>query len=154
MKRFFKGISIYLLIVLLIMFSVRMFGTEVEQISELDFTELVSRLKDGSIDRITSIGNTVEGELKDGTKFTAILPEEARPTFYHDYVKEMVDNETIKYGAEQIPVSPWYIEMLPTLMILLVFGVVWFVFMQQSQGGGGGGRVMSFGKSKDRKSVV
>lgn len=148
MKRFFKGISIYLLIVLLIMFSVRMFGTEVEQISELDFTELVSRLKDGSIDRITSIGNTVEGELKDGTKFTAILPEEARPTFYHDYVKEMVDNETIKYGAEQIPVSPWYIEMLPTLMILLVFGVVWFVFMQQSQGGGSGGRVMSFGKSK------
>lgn len=148
MKRFFKGISIYLLIVLLIMFSVRMFGTEVEQTSELDFTELVSRLKDGSIDRITSIGNTVEGELKDGTKFTAILPEEARPTFYHDYVKEMVDNETIKYGAEQIPVSPWYIEMLPTLMILLVFGVVWFVFMQQSQGGGGGGRVMSFGKSK------
>ncbi|HMM69446.1 MAG TPA: ATP-dependent zinc metalloprotease FtsH [Gudongella oleilytica] len=148
MKRFFKGISIYLLIVLLIMFSVRMFGTEVEQISEFDFTELVSRLKDGSIDRITSIGNTVEGELKDGTKFTAILPEEARPTFYHDYVKEMVDNETIKYGAEQIPISPWYIEMLPTLMILLVFGVVWFVFMQQSQGGGGGGRVMSFGKSK------
>lgn len=148
MKRFFKGISIYLLIVLLIMFSVRMFGTEVEQISELDFTELVSRLKDGSIDRITSIGNTVEGELKDGTKFTAILPEETRLTFYHDYVKEMVDNETIKYGAEQIPVSPWYIEMLPTLMILLVFGVVWFVFMQQSQGGGGGGRVMSFGKSK------
>ena len=148
MKRFFKGISIYLLIVLLIMFSVKMFGTEVEQISELDFTELVSRLKDGSIERITSIGNTVEGELKDGTKFTAILPEEVRPTFYHDYVKEMVDNETIKYGAEQIPVSPWYIEMLPTLMILLVFGVVWFVFMQQSQGGGGGGRVMSFGKSK------
>lgn len=148
MKRFFKGISIYLLIVLLIMFSVRMFGTEVEQISEFDFTELVSRLKDGSIDRITSIGNTVEGELKDGTKFTAILPEEARPTFYHDYVKEMVDNETIKYGAEQIPISPWYIEMLPTLMILLVFGVVLFVFMQQSQGGGGGGRVMSFGKSK------
>jgi cell division protease FtsH len=148
LKRFFKGISIYLLIVLLIMFSVRMFGTEVEQISEFDFTELVSRLKDGSIDRITSIGNTVEGELKDGTKFTAILPEEARPTFYHDYVKEMVDNETIKYGAEQIPISPWYIEMLPTLMILLVFGVVWFVFMQQSQGGGGGGRVMSFGKSK------
>ncbi len=148
MKRFFKGISIYLLIVLLIMFSVKMFGTEVEQTSELDFTELVSRLKDGSIERITSIGNTVEGELKDGTKFTAILPEEVRPTFYHDYVKEMVDNETIKYGAEQIPVSPWYIEMLPTLMILLVFGVVWFVFMQQSQGGGGGGRVMSFGKSK------
>jgi cell division protease FtsH len=148
LKRFFKGISIYLLIVLLIMFSVKMFGTQVEQVSELDFTELVSRLRDGSIDRITSIGNTVEGELKDGGKFTAILPEEVRPTFYHDYVKEMVDDEILKYGAEQVPVSPWYIDMLPTLMVLLIFGVIWFVFMQQSQGGGSGGRVMSFGKSK------
>ncbi len=148
MKRFFKGISIYLLIVLLIMFSVRMFGTEVEQISELDFTELVENLNNGNIERIISIGNTVEGELTDGRKFTAILPEEARITFYHDYVKEMVDNNEIQYEAQQVPGTPWYIELLPTIMILLVFGVFWFVFMQQSQGGGGGGRVMSFGKSK------
>ena len=148
MKRFFKGISIYLLIVLLIMFSVRMFGTEVEPITELDFTELVENLNSGNIERITSIGNTVEGELVDGKNFTSILPEEARVTFYHDYVKEMVDNKEIQYGAEQVPGTPWYIELLPTIMILLVFGVFWFVFMQQSQGGGGGGKVMSFGKSK------
>ncbi|WP_409228007.1 ATP-dependent zinc metalloprotease FtsH [Gudongella sp. SC589] len=148
MKRFFKGISIYLLIVLLIMFSVRMFGTEVEQVTELDFTELVSRINEGSITRITSIGNTVEGELEDGRKFSGILPEEARLTFYHDYVKELVDNEQITYSAEQVPETPWYINMLPTIMILVVFAVFWFVFMQQSQGGGGGGKVMSFGKSK------
>ncbi len=148
LKRFFKGISIYLLIVLLIMFSVRMFGTEVEQVTELDFTELVSRINDGSITRITSIGNTVEGELEDGRQFSGILPEEARLTFYHDYVKELVDNEQIVYSAEQVPETPWYINMLPTIMILVVFAVFWFVFMQQSQGGGGGGKVMSFGKSK------
>jgi cell division protease FtsH len=148
LKRFFKGISIYLLIVLLIMFSVRMFGTEVEQVTELDFTELVSRINEGSITRITSIGNTVEGELEDGRKFSGILPEEARLTFYHDYVKELVDNEQITYSAEQVPETPWYINMLPTIMILVVFAVFWFVFMQQSQGGGGGGKVMSFGKSK------
>jgi len=148
LKRFFKGISIYLLIVLLIMFSVRMFGTEVEQVTELDFTELVSKINDGSITRITSIGNTVEGELEDGTKFSGILPEEARLTFYPDYVKELVDNEQIVYAAEQVPETPWYINMLPTIMILVVFAVFWFVFMQQSQGGGGGGKVMSFGKSK------
>jgi cell division protease FtsH len=148
LKRFFKGISIYLLIVLLIMFSVRMFGTEVEQITELDFTELVSRINDGSIARITSIGNTVEGELQDGTKFTGILPEEARLTFYPDYVKDLVDEGQIVYSAEQVPETPWYINMLPTIMILVVFAVFWFVFMQQSQGGGGGGKVMSFGKSK------
>ena len=148
LKRFFKGISIYLLIVLLIMFSVRMFGTEVEQVTELDFTELVSKINDGSITRITSIGNTVEGELEDGSKFSGFLPEEARLTFYPDYVKELVDNQAIIYDGKPIPETPWYINMLPTIMILVVFGVFWFVFMQQSQGGGGGGKVMSFGKSK------
>lgn len=148
LKRFFKGISIYLLIVLLIMFSVRMFGTEVETVTELDYTELVSNLRDGNIPRITSIGNTVEGEFADGKKFSAILPEEVRESFYDYYVKDKVESEEINYGAKQIPKTPWYIEMLPTIMILVVFGVIWFVFMQQSQGGGSGGKVMQFGKSK------
>ncbi len=132
----------------MIMFSVRMFGTQVEPVTELDFTQLVSNLNDGEISRITSIGNTVEGELVDGKQFSAILPEEVRVTFYHDYVKDMVDAGQIIYNAEQIPKTPWYIEILPTIMILVVFAVFWFVFMQQSQGGGSGGKVMQFGKSK------
>lgn len=147
MKRFFRGISIYLIIVLLIMLSTRMLGTNVEKPVELSFTELVTHLNDGSINKITSIGNTVEGELNDGNKFTAILPEETRVTFYHDYVKELVDEGKIVYDAEQIPTTPWYVEMLPTIFILLIFGVFWMVMMQQTQGGGNKG-VMSFGKSR------
>ena len=149
LKRFFKGISVYLLIVILIMFGVRMFGTDVENISEMDVTELVSNLNNEKVESVIMIGNTVQGKLVDGTKFTTILPEELRSTFYTDYIKDLVDSKLLHYGAEQIPTQPWYVDMLPTIMILLVFGVFWFVFMQQSQGGGGG-RVMSFGKSKAR----
>jgi cell division protease FtsH len=123
-----------------------MLGTNVETPVELSFTELVTHLNDGSINEITSIGNTVEGELDNGSKFTAILPEETRVTFYHDYVKELVDDGKIIYDAEQIPTTPWYIEILPTIFILLIFGVFWMVMMQQTQGGGNKG-VMSFGRS-------
>jgi len=147
LKRIFRGISIYLIIVLLIMLSARMLGTNVERPIELSFTELVANLNDGSITRITSIGNTVEGELANGNKFTSILPEETRVTFYHDYVKDLVDSGEIIYDAEQIPTTPWYIELLPTIFILLIFGVFWMVMMQQSQGGGNKG-VMSFGRSR------
>ncbi len=132
------------------MFSVRMFGTEVEPVTEFNFTELVANLNEGKITRITSIGSTVEGELVDGKKFSGMLPEEVRGDFYNDYLKDMVDSEQISYDAKPIPKPPWYIEMLPTIMILVVFGVIWFVFMQQSQGGGSGGKVMQFGKSKAR----
>jgi len=129
------------------MLSARMLGTNVERPIELSFTELVANLNDGSITRITSIGNTVEGELANGNKFTSILPEETRVTFYHDYVKDLVDSGEIIYDAEQIPTTPWYIELLPTIFILLIFGVFWMVMMQQSQGGGNKG-VMSFGRSR------
>ncbi len=133
------------------MFGVRMFGTNVEQVKELDVVELVDNLENDKVESITMVGNTVHGKLIDGTQFTTILPEEIRTyDFYRDYIKDLVDSKRIgSYGAEQIPTTPWYIEMLPTIMVLLIFGVFWFVFMQQSQGGGGG-RVMSFGKSRAR----
>ena len=149
MKRFFKGISVYLLIVILIMFGVNMLGSDVNTIKEMDVTELVSNINNENVESVIMIGNTVQGKLKDGTQFTTILPEEFRDSFYPDYLKKLVDSGRIQLGAEIIPPTPWYIDMIPTIMILLVFGVFWFVFMQQSQGGGGG-RVMSFGKSKAR----
>ncbi|WP_032540053.1 ATP-dependent zinc metalloprotease FtsH, partial [Clostridioides difficile] len=42
--------------------------------------------------------------------------------------------------------TPWFVEMLPTLLLIFFMVIIWFVFMNQSQGGGG--KVMSFGKSK------
>ncbi|WP_032540895.1 ATP-dependent zinc metalloprotease FtsH, partial [Clostridioides difficile] len=44
------------------------------------------------------------------------------------------------------PSTPWFVEMLPTLLLIFFMVIIWFVFMNQSQGGGG--KVMSFGKSK------
>ena len=45
LRRYFKGVSVYLLIIILIMFGLRMMGTEVEPVSEMDVTELIRKLK-------------------------------------------------------------------------------------------------------------
>ena len=50
------------------------------------------------------------------------------------------------FSGEAKPTTPWFVEMLPTLLLLFGMLVLWFVFMNQSQGGGG--KVMNFGKSK------
>lgn len=147
LRRIFKGMSVYLLIILLIMFGVRALGPEVEPVSEMDVTELIRNIRNDNIEIITSIGNTMEGELRDGTQFSTILPGEIRDIIYPEYLQEPIENGRIIWVGEQVPETPWYITMLPTILILLVFGVFWFVFMQQSQGGGGG-KMMSFGKSK------
>ena len=147
LRGFFKGISIYLLIIILIMFGVRMMGTEAEPISEMDVTELVEHLTEKNVESINMEGRIVEGSLKDETKFTTVLPNEFREVFYEKYLAELVENKELVYSSSLDPVIPWYVDLIPTLLVLFVFGIFWFVFMQQSQGGGGG-KVMSFGKSK------
>ncbi len=149
MKRFFKGMSVYLLIVILIMFGVSLFGSNVESVSEMDITELVSNIKAGNVERIIMVDNILQGKLKDGTQFITVFPHEIIERFYVENLESLVQSGAISYGAEDPPSTPWYVDLLPTIMILLVFGVFWFVFMQQSQGGSGG-RVMSFGKSRAR----
>ena len=149
LRRFFKGISFYLLILIIIIFVVEMVGTDVDPVKEMDVTELVENLTTDKVESIKMVGNTVQGKLKDNTQFKTRLPEEMRRTFYTDYLKDLVDSKAIiSYSAEPEPSTPWFIEMIPTILLLLVFVVFWFVFMQQSQGGGN--RVMSFGKSKAR----
>ncbi len=144
LRKFFRGTSLYLLLLIIIIFAVTVLNKDVEPVKEMDVTELVEHLDDDNVKSIISVSDTLKGKLIDGTQFTVILPEEMRYTFYSDYLKDKVDNKEISYGAEAEPTRPWFIET--TLFVLLIFGVFWFIFMQQSQGGGN--RVMSFGKSR------
>lgn len=150
MRRFFKGISVYLLIVVVIMFLLNTFGSKSVEVKEMNVTELISNLKNGNVQSINMQGmegREVQGKLKKGkTQFTAVLPEEIRGTFYEKYIEDLVDSGKLDYSGELKPPTPWIISALPTILTLLIFGVFWFVMMQQSQGGGG--KMMSFGKSK------
>lgn len=128
------------------MFLLSTFGKEPQEIVELDATDLVGNLKDSKVESIHMEGKEIQGRLVDGTQFITILPEVMSYTFWADYLKDDVESKKIRLSDELPKVVPWYISALPTILMLLVFGVFWFVFMQQSQGGGN--KVMSFGKSK------
>ncbi|WP_414429662.1 ATP-dependent zinc metalloprotease FtsH [Anaerosalibacter bizertensis] len=136
-----------MLILIIIFLVVEMVGKDVEPVVEMDVTELIQHLNSKDVESLKSVGGkTIKGKLKDNTQFTTVLPEEMRYTFYSDYLKPLVDKKEIRYRGEEEPGTPWFVEALPTIFLILVFVVIWFVFMQQSQGGGN--RVMSFGKSK------
>ena len=146
MRKFFRGTSIYLLLLIIIIFVVSMINQDVERVMEIDVTELVRRLNNDEVESIVESGNVLSGKFKDGTQFSVVLPQNMADTFYHDYLKDKVDNEEIRYVGEQPPSEPWFISALPTIFLILIIVAFWFTFMQQSQGGGS--RVMSVGKSR------
>jgi len=147
LRKFFRGSSFYLLLFIIIIFAVSTFSKDVEPAKEMDVIEFLDNLDKGNIKTITTVGNTLKGKLQDGTQYEFLIPDQMRDTFYNDYLKAKVDSEEIKsYGAEPEPTTPWIVSVLPTIFVVLMFVVFWFMLMQQSQGGGN--RVMSFGKSK------
>lgn len=135
-----------MLLLIIIIFVVGMLGKDVEQVTQIDVTELIVRLDNNEIESITIVGDTLRGRFRDGNQFSVLLPEHMKNNFYQDYLKEKVDSNQIILSAEHEPSQPWFISALPTIFMVLIVLAFWFVFMQQSQGGGS--RVMSFGKSR------
>ena len=89
----------------------------------------------------------VEGTIKDSnTKFRSYVPEEIMGDTLSKEVLNQAKEGKIVFGGEAKPSAPWFVELLPTLLLIFFMVILWFVFMNQSQGGGG--RVMNFGKSK------
>ncbi len=148
MKRYFRGISFYLLLFIILVFAVQLLTKNVEETKQIDYTTLIEEINKNNVESISIVKNedTVKGRLKDNTSFTLTLPTSS-DRFYEDYLRKPVEEGRIKnVTGEPQPQTPFYLSALPTIFMILVFVVFWFVFMQQSQGGGS--RVMSFGKSR------
>jgi cell division protease FtsH len=143
LRKFFRGISAYLLIFVVIVLVVGLFMDGQAETVQFSYSKFKEEAAKGNIESVTLVKNRVQGTLNDEakTKFTSYIPEVEK-----EYYDEIIEETGIEVTAEPDPGTPWYISALPTIFMILIFIVFWFVFMQKSQGGGG--RVMSFGKSK------
>lgn len=144
-----KAYLVYLIPILFLTAYFFVIKTSTPVVKEYTVTEIVSKIKNDEVTEVTTQGSYITGKLndKDKTEFKAYLPSEFRINFYDNYLKAKVDNNTIKYNGKAEPTKPFYLEILPTLIVLIGLGVLWFLFMRQAQGGG---KVMNFGKSKAR----
>ena len=148
MKKFFRGASFYILIFIIIVSIVQFYGKPAEEKLPLSYSEFVQELQKQNITEIYIVENTIQGQLKTGNQsFETYMP----PVFRSDvliekYILPQVEGGFLKVSGEPPAKTPWFFDILPSIFMILIFVVFWFVFMQQSQGGGS--RVMSFGKSR------
>ncbi len=150
MKGFARSLAIYsLVIVLVILFVNMIMNPSVKATQELTYTELINELNKDNVKTIKFVENNITGTLKDDTKFKTYIPTLVflSSDFYDKYISEKVENGTIKAYGESEPETSIFVQLLPTLGILVIMGIFWFVFMNQMQSGGNG-KAMSFGKSR------
>lgn len=151
MKGFMRSIAIYIVIFVVIILIVQSMVEPPSQIQEITYSELIQAIQasPSKIKELVLTDSEVEGTYKDGTMFTSYVPSVFifSPTFYERYLAEKVESGDIIIQGKPTPATPFWITALPTIGMLILLAVLWFVFMHQSQGGGAG-KAMSFGKSR------
>ena len=124
-----------------------MYGKPPQTIDKISFSKFVVELKNENIKSIHLVENTITGTIKSSnSQFESYVPSVMEPdTVFDKYILPQVEDGKIELSGQAPAKTPWFLEILPSIFMILIFVVFWFVFMQQSQGGG---RVMSFGKSR------
>lgn len=138
----------YVLLIAVIIFVVTGLNNAKPREVTIPFGEFYENLIEHKISEVQVQENRkIKGKLKGDDKLFST---------YLGYMAdaEKVNNEILEQSKEKILTldikepSPmrWMYDILPSLIMILLFIGLWFVFMQQSQGGGS--KVMGFGKSR------
>ncbi|GAB6106974.1 ATP-dependent zinc metalloprotease FtsH [Fusibacter bizertensis] len=146
MKKGLKGASIYIMIFIAILVFVTLNGVNAQKTTELSYDEFVLKLGNDQIKEVQIDGNKVSGVLSDETNFTTYVPSMLALKTGELIITKIADGSVLPVKGIQPANTPFLLEILPTIIMVLLLVVFWFVFMQNSQGGGS--KVMSFGKSR------
>ncbi len=149
MKRYIKGVGFYVLLFFVIVMIFWMTSMPGQQTKEI-YSDLILKIQQEEVTELSVVDNIATAKLEDGTVISVEVP--GYNTLKNDAGEKMqkqIDAGTLRVETPLPYSPPWWLTLLPTLGLLVIFVIFWFMFMQQAGGSGGGGRgVMNFGKSK------
>lgn len=152
MKKILKSASLWIVIILVFMFAATVINNYGKPKTEMSTSDLILKIKQGQVSKLDIYDTKITGKLATGEDFS--VPVLDGRDFYKDVqnikAQNGISDEAI--NIIQIPTQPlpFWISILPTVILIVLIVAFWFIFLQQSQGGGNGRGVMTFGKSKAR----
>ena len=137
MDRALKNIAIYVLIVLLALFAIKLTSNEEIQITELTEPEFFTKIEQGHVKNaqveVDELVYNITGELTDGTQYATTVSKESN-------VIQFLRDKKVAYNTEEVKPPPGCRFVHPVPILILIAFLIFI--MNQSQGGGN--RVMQF----------
>ncbi len=146
MKKILKGGGIYVILALTILLIYWLLWDNTDSKENWPISKTIIEIEKGNVAEIDIKNNTViSGKTKNNLQFDSYVPVVLRfelgKTLY-----EKASSNQIKLTGEKPQEGSILSDILPMIITIIIFAVIWFIFMQNSAGGGG--KAMSFGKSK------
>jgi cell division protease FtsH len=141
-NQFYKNLSLWLVISLMMILLFNMFNKPKPTADKISYSDFISQIESGKITAVTIQGNDVFGKYdgKDGKDFRTYKPNSDA-----DLTQLLLDKKVAIQAKPDEEKFSWFSIFISWFPLILLVGV-WIFFMRQMQVGGG--KAMSFGKSR------
>lgn len=142
-----KGFGLYLLILLVLLAAATAALSQDQKTPALTYSDVVEYFEDGEVTKFSVDDNVLHAELKSGEKFQYTLSSvdwfrsELGPV-----IQEQQKNGTLKEYDFTTREIPWWVNLVPYLIIIVLMGLFWYFMMNKQDGGGRG--PMQFGRAR------
>ncbi len=145
MNHFYKNISLWLVIVLMMVMLYNIFNQQQHtgQVIDIGYSQFLSMAEDGRIQNVVIQGQDLFLTDENGAKYKCFAPEDG------DLISFLRKNG-VAIKAKPPAENSWFMSIIVSWLPMIVLIGVWIFFMRQMQGGAGGGKALSFGKSRAR----
>ena len=139
-----KNLILWIVIAVVLMTVFNNFGPTTASKQSINYSDFVSEVQMGQVQRVEIEGHTVQGTRSDGSQFVTQTPPDD-PKMIDDLLSNNVEVKVVEPNQHGLLMTI-FINWFPMLLLI----GVWIFFMRQMQGGAGGRGAKSFGKSKAR----
>lgn len=140
-----RNLALWAVIALVLMLVFQNFTPRHGVTRPLDYSDFIASVKSGQVAKATLDGQTVEIELRDGSKLFTYSPESDNGALIGLLLEQNVRIEAQPPDRQGI-LMQIFISWFPFLLLI----AVWIYLMRQMQGGASGRGALSFGKSRAR----
>ena len=143
MNQFYKNISLWLVIVLMMVMLYNIFNQQQVGQVEVGYSQFLAMVEDGRIQNVIIQGQDLYLTDSSGARYKSFAPDDG------DLISFLRSKE-VTIQAKPPAENSWFMSIIVSWLPMIVLIGVWIFFMRQMQGGAGGGKAMSFGKSRAR----
>lgn len=138
-----KNLLLWVVIAFVLMAVFQSFTPRNGAVQQLNYNDFISQVRSDAISKVKIEEDrlTINGERRDGSRFTTINPGDA------ELVNDLI-NHNVEIEQAPPPSGPSLAYILINLLPYVIFIGIFIFFMRQLQSGGGGRGAMSFGRSK------
>ena len=118
-----------------------------DTVKEVSLSEFTQQLAAKNITKLNVDNNKMKmtATLSDKAKIVTNYTSSDYLLIDEKYIIPQMEDKTLKMSTEAPKETPWYVSILPTIIMIAVLIFFWMMIMNQQ---GGGGKAMQFGRSR------